>query len=272
MPRVYAFVYAVGDGRSPGEIKIGNTSAVSHEAAITQVTSRYKMVYGRCLEVFKVIPVALPKMQAEDIVKDLLATYHSCGELYDLPTADTAETQHFLDLAYADLEVPFADAHFVDKPSPADRKMELERERLQIVEREADRISRKRARVEERAAEDERVYRERRAQRINKRSEKEEKKEQKRKSRVVAAASALSQPADDVTAWANAHLETASSDLFVVLNTAFRQFHKDTGRHNIGKSTFSACLKQLFPHSFEPRKRLPVGGMCGVFMGVHMRT
>ena len=254
MPRVYAFVYACGDGRSPGEVKIGNTSAVSHEAAISKVTSRYKMVYGRCLQVFKVIPVALPKMQAEDMVKDLLAPYHSCGELYDLPTADTAETQHFLDLAYADLEVPFADAHFVDKPSPADRKMELERQRLEIVEREADRISRKRARVEEQAAEDERIY--------QARLQKTEQKAEKRLKQVDERSSQ-----SDVEQWVQSHVGRQDGQHFTLVD-AYRHFKSNDG--NVAQRVFKHKLEKSLESQYHAFKKINGRAVRNVFWNVRI--
>lgn len=79
--RRYAFCYAVGDARHAGEIKIGEMSALSFDAARSKLTARYKTVYGRALRVYKLIPVALPKRTAENVIKRELRDYHANGTL-----------------------------------------------------------------------------------------------------------------------------------------------------------------------------------------------
>ena len=153
---MYAFVYAVGDSRHPGEVKIGCTSGPSYEEARSKTTSRYKSVY-RHLRVYKFIPVELPKRDAERVIKRYLVESRHDGELYDLPCVDADATGRYLDDLYAGLEAPMEAAHFVIKDDGGlqERRQELKRQRLEAVGREEERVALKRQRTAERVVADE---------------------------------------------------------------------------------------------------------------------
>ena len=149
MPRHFAFVYAVGDARHIGEIKIGEMGALSREAALAKLISRYNTYYGRALRIYKLVPVGVPKRQAEGVIKQHLAAYHVVNELYDLPV-DPEEFDSILDSVYDSLAVDFALTHYVEKPSALDRKEELRVEREAVNDREAERLENKRLATAER--------------------------------------------------------------------------------------------------------------------------
>ena len=267
MPRKFAFCYAVATGKRPGEVKIGNTSAESLQSAVANVTTRYKSVYGRELVVHKVIPVALPKKDAEDLIKDMYASYHTCGELYTLPTHDATETQRFLDASYAHLKVPMEDAYYVDVPSPADRKAALARQREEVVAREEALVARKRQKIAEReaaafAAETAAAARA----------------EQKRAAEQAAAA-AVEQAKRErmersverkgeahVDGWARERLVRRAGG-WVLLKTTVDRLNADSGL-NLGKKVVSARLKSLFPGTFAQTKSIEGVRHSGVFCGV----
>ena len=149
MERTYAFCYAVGDARHAGEIKIGEMSALSFDAARKKLTARYKTTYGRALGIYKLVPVGVPKRRAEDIIKRRLKEYHACGELYDLPPAKQ-EFDALLDRVFGELEVPMDRAHYVSRlETPEARKMRLKEERTAVNRREQERLVRKRQRLDE---------------------------------------------------------------------------------------------------------------------------
>ena len=272
MPRKYAFVYATGDGRHAGEVKVGNTSAENVKQAVAKVTSRYKTVHGRCPVVYKVIPVGLPKKDAEDIIKLKLAPYHNTGELFDLPTADIEETQRFLDLAYGDLEVPFADAHFVNKPSASDRKAEIEREREELVVRAEERLEHKRARLEaERVAEEEHVRRRQETKRVKREAQREE--EARRSAEDLAKRQeerAKREAASDVTQWLkdNVHQQDGEGFTLKDAHILFKAGGGETGRNH-----FRALVEaQLGSACFHPQKWDGHKVRKSVFFGFALNT
>ena len=258
MPRKYAFCYAVGDGRHPGEVKIGNTSAETFESAVAKVTSRYRVTYGRCLIVYKVIPVALPKKDAEDIIKDMLSRHHACGELYDLPTEDVEDTQRFLDLVYADLDVPFAEAHHVDKPSPLDRKAELVRQREELVAREEDRVEHKRARLEMQKEEDERLLLDREEQRLARRLEEELEEDAKREKKAAKMDEGV-----DLAQWVVEHVHSEEGKWFL-LQDAHAEYRALGGK--LGRNKFRERLESALPRGcYYERKTINAVDRRSVF-------
>ena len=265
MRRVYAFCYAVGDARLHGEIKIGETGAETHAAAIANVRSRYKMVY-RHLVVFKVIPVAIPKRDAEDIIKTKLAACHHGGELYDLPSASTDDTRRHLDLVFGELEVPFEAAHHVDKPYPENRRKELQQQRRDVELREEERLMRKRRRVEERAAADLAAAELKEAARRAEKEEADRRAEERR--RVKAQGKKVEATYDDVARWAREHIVVESNGV-ILLADAFVQFQQQCDIP-IGKKGFNERLCEGFRRYYTARKKVGAKTRSCVFTGLRL--
>ena len=265
MPRKYAFVYATGDGRHPGEVKIGNTSGETAEAALAKVTSRYKTTYGRCPVVYEFVPVALPKKDAEDIIKLMLAPWHNCLELYDLPTVDVDDTRRFLDLVYADLEVPFSAAHFVDVPSAADRKAELVRQREEVVACEEERVERKRARVELQRERDDRAHEDREMRRLAQHLEEELEEDAKRERREERA---MRDAGPDLVQWVERHVRQREGAWFT-LKEAHGLFRGCGGK--LGRNKFRDRVEMALQRGcFYSEKKINGVGRAGVFWGFQM--
>ena len=74
------------------------------QAARRWLLARYRGQY-RHLYIYQLVPTAMRKRDAEDIIKMRLDDCHHQCELYDLPSTSTEQTKRMLDNVYGELEV-----------------------------------------------------------------------------------------------------------------------------------------------------------------------
>ena len=270
MERTYAFCYAVGDARHAGEIKIGEMSALSFDAARKKLTARYKTTYGRALGIYKLVPVGVPKRRAEDIIKRRLKEYHACGELYDLPPAKQ-EFDALLDRVFGELEVPMDRAHYLSRvETPEARKMRLKEERTAVNRREQERLVRKRQRLEEQ--EDQAIDRHMAREAadaardwatvypaIKRARDKLETDQQSQKQKMRNDTAVATWVANHTVRVPGAHLTLADAHVSFV----------QTGV-SLGKNKFSARLKKLFPGCFRSNLTVNRVPMSAVFANLRL--
>ena len=228
MPRrVAAFVYAIGSREQPGQVKIGCTAGTTEKETTAKITSRYRTVY-REVNLYQLIPVALPKLLAEDILKDRLINYHRQGELYDLPCETVEDTGHLLSLVYGDLEVPFAEAHFVEVLDPKEHKRQIWRERRKVEEQAAQEVQSKRQRTEQIRAEGKRALQELAARKGRRKD--------------------LCQPPIDE--WAAQHIAVGNVDDHITQSGIIRRFRDET-RSTAQNSELNKVLHTCIPGKFR---------------------
>ncbi|MCJ1449668.1 MAG: hypothetical protein MMC23_010190 [Stictis urceolatum] len=268
----YAFVYAAGDERHVGEIKIGMTTNISFEAALAAVTSRYKIVYGRALRVYQVVPVGLPAREAEDLLKFALRDYHDVGELYTLQASTSDEVARQLELVFGEFEVDITAAHFiVEDATPRQQRRAYRDEQSAITARTAARVARKRMREVERAEVD---Y----EQEVDAADQDEMRHAlamwgpslkliQHTLDLQRAHHEAKLQP-ESIDTWALQAIVTVADGTFR-LEHAFQAFH-EAGVSGVTYRQFSSRLKELYPGSFHAQWRVAGVNTSGVFTGLQM--